>query len=207
MNKFRNPYVSCVLAMLLLFTSCSQFENDIEEIDSSLSLKEYVEKHISLTNELYHLLQNQENVNITLFDDLPQNIEFNQLKIIFENANLSNANLATEIIKKIDQNNNNFIKVNSDLRYSEIENIVTNEIEYQFLNTELLSSRQPTCLEQYHIDKQRCLQNLLLATSVAGIVAVFSAGIGGAVGIAAALTQNLICNGNADNDYNACIAQ
>lgn len=83
--------------------------------------------------------------------------------------------------------------------------MISTEIDRALINKSI-HNKSSTCLDRYKIAKNRCFQNLVLATAIAGTVAFFTAGFGGAVGISAAVLQNLICNGQADHDYNECIA-
>ena len=203
MNKFRKPYVACIFALVLLFTSCSQYESQNEEVNAS-SLTNYVEKHIKMTSELYQLVENETDINAELLQDSTKNIDFDQLNSVLENANFTEPDKIANLLKEINDNTFLFIESNSSLSQKELESIISAEIDKILIN-ESIYNKSNTCLDRLNIAKSRCLQNLILASAIAGASAFFTAGAGPVIGISAALLQNLICNGQANHDYEECI--
>lgn len=106
MNKFRKPYLACIFALTLLFASCSQYENQNEEVNDSFllakkasSLTNYVEEHIKMTHELYELVENETDINIELLQGLTRDIDFGQLNSVLENANITEFDKITNLLK------------------------------------------------------------------------------------------------------------
>jgi hypothetical protein len=192
MNKFRKPYVTCIFALVLLFTSCSQYENQNEEvIDSSLSAKEtsslanYVEEHIKMASKLYELIEYETDINVELLKDSTKNIDFDQLDSVLENANFIEFRKIAGLLKKINANNSQFIESNPDFDIQKLESIIINELD-KMLVTKSSQTESDSCLDRYKVAKGRCFRNLTIALTIAGGAAFFTAGLGGAFGAAPA---------------------
>ncbi|KAB8151443.1 hypothetical protein EZY14_018150 [Kordia sp. TARA_039_SRF] len=206
MKKLRKPYVSCILVLLLFFTSCSQFESDIEEVENSLSLKEFVEKHIELSSNMLNLLENRDLENITSLNILEDNLTYEQLQKILHDANIEKANSIIELAKEMRSNGINFMNSveYKSLNKSKLESEIINEI-YEQLNESYPKSGP--CEDKYRKAQGACTLQYTIATGASVVAGSFTLGFGWLVGAGGALINYTICMVRADNALEDCLAQ
>jgi len=205
MKKLRKPYVSGIMTLLLLFASCTQFESDIEETENSISLEEFVEKHIELSSSMLILLEENKK-NILSLQKLEDNLTYEQLEQVLRDTNIKEAQTITELAKEIRNNGVNFSKNMEyhNLNKSELEFKVTNEI-YKQLNK--LYPKDGPCEDQYRSAQGACTLQYTIATGAAVIAGTATLGLGWLIGAGGALLNYTICMVRADAALEDCLAQ
>ncbi|WP_452218357.1 hypothetical protein [Lacinutrix undariae] len=215
-KNFRKPYLTIILASLTLFASCSQYENEVEEIPNStelanrinkLNLADYVEKHLQISNDIYILLENENNIDIEFLESAPDKLKLNEILGMLENANVQQSGLISDLFIQMYHNTLDFTNSNPDLKnlnYSEFENMITVEIDKQ-LDENYSNRSTGDCRATLDKAKARCGRNMVISLAVAGGVGIFTGGVGYAFGAGAAILVASLCAEDANNDYKDCM--
>lgn len=208
LKTLRKPYLSIFLTVLTLFVSCNQ-DATSEGIDSqfeTISLKEFVTKHIELTskmskhknslnfNDIEKLIKSESNSDTERYVqdkeiDLPSEIIAIQLEMI-KNA-------------KIFYNNPEYNSFSQD----ELLDVVTNEIKIQLENngTNLFTKSNVPCLAAFNSANEDCLTALVASLATATVVGLFTSfGVETAITGGIALLQFGECNEDAQANLADC---
>ena len=214
-KNFRKSYLAIVLASLTLFTSCSQYDNEVNEIpkstelanrENNLNLADYVKKHLQISNDITILLANENNIDIESLQSASDKLKPEEILGMLNDANIQQAEVISELFIQMYYNTLDFTNSNPDLKnlnYSELENMVTVEIDKQL--DEFYSRSSGDCRENLDRAKARCGRNMAISLAVAGAVGIFSGGVGYAFGAATAILVAGFCAEDANDDYNDCM--
>lgn len=205
LKHLRKPYFSIFLATLVLFVSCSQYDN-IELEEKSLTLEEYTENNMEIINQMTYILSREKNIDVDKLMN-PNNSVKTQtdLETIYSTAGIEASDKMYELT--IDLIDNVAMLMNNDnynhLTEQELITLITNEIEYQFLDDS--TSKSSACQDTFEIAKDRCYRNYAIAVAAAAVSAFWSFGVGTLIGLAAASAVAVNCSAEALSDYNNCM--
>lgn len=202
----RKPYLAMFLASLMLFSSCSQYDNEINEESESLNLSNFVEKHLEISTEISKLMINEKRINLSILQQTSHIIKYEQINEMLESVNFEVSNKIALLIQQMHSNSVKFVKSNpqyKNLNKNEIESLITAEIDY-LMNKAFLKRAGP-CKDAFHIAQGRCTRNYAISAGTAAVVGIFTAGFGWLAGAGAALVVFTVCNVNAESDYDDCV--
>lgn len=206
MKQFRKPYLAILLAFLTLFASCSQYDNESEDTYENIDLSTFVSKHIENSSKIIDLIQQENNVE---FNDIMEitnsNVSLEELETKYKALGVKEFNKIAHLTIDLLQNSNNFVKTNSDIDASEIENLIITEIDNQLTNS-VSSFKNSNCEKAYQDSMNRCHRNYIITTAISA-AGMFLGGIAGAVGVLAAAVGLAECERAANDARNECLAQ
>ncbi|MBC8756151.1 hypothetical protein H2O64_15855 [Kordia sp. YSTF-M3] len=209
LSTLRKPYLGFILSLLVLFSSCYN-PNSNEEL-SFLTIEEFTEKHISLTNKIIEIYSKEDDINMEMLSKFPDKFDnVKEFTEFLQGANFSKSSEIAKIYLEIQNNTNNFVKDLVNLDQKEIISKINIEIHRQFDTKDLeetiaFTGKNGSCADAYIEARSRCARNYAIAVTAAGISAFFTIGIGTAIGTAAAITVMALCYDDASNDHTSCL--
>lgn len=196
------------------FNSCNRDTIDQVKTEQTLSVDNFVAKHLEITSRIHHILSekylNDKNFildgnkinKFTTQEELDSYLESigfdNSIKIEFINLLKEEINL----YKKLDSNPSF-----SNLENSEKEKLISNKITLFQEKTNNNSSNfiaSRSCAQQWNVEIDRCERNYALETRLSIIGGIFSGGVGGLIGFAGATAHWTFCIKDARDDYYDC---
>ncbi|NMH89114.1 hypothetical protein [Flavivirga algicola] len=215
----KKTYFSLFLATLLLFTSCTQYANDIDEnititsqITEHLSLEDYVNNHINLTSKLFDIINNEKNVSQDILRESKRYSTSKENIKTLKEAGFKETEIISDLLIKISNNTSKFIQNNPTLtKFSEneIEDTLTIEIDKQLKFNKLAKLAESKysksdCQSRFETAKGRCKTNFAIGIAGLAISGFFSFGLGTVVGAGFVSGLAVKCSNDALADYNAC---
>ena len=125
---------------------------------------------------------------------------------MLEDANIQQSDDISKLFIQMNNNNNNFANSNphlKNLNYSEIENMISVEIDNQLDQFQRKASG--SCRDSWNTSYERCNRNFLISLAAVGISGFFTLGIGTAIGAGAAILILALCKSDTDEDYMECM--
>lgn len=211
-NFLRKPYLAMFLASLMLFASCSQYDNEIVETSEPLSLSNFIGQHLQIVTEISILLESESNIDAESLQSISKNLKPEEMLGVLEDANFQQADVISELFLEMYNNNLNFTNSNPNLKNlnnNEIENMVTVEIDKQLIQFQRnkssnVQSNKSDCKENMDRGASRCQRNFAISAASAIGVGLFTGGIGYAIGIATAGIIAGLCIDDVNQDYLEC---
>ncbi|MEN8817846.1 MAG: hypothetical protein ABF274_13375 [Nonlabens sp.] len=207
-KTLRKPYLSIFLSALVLFVSCSQYDNDINEVEENLSLSEFVEKHLELSSSVLSLINDENKQDILALENIEETLTYNQLNKVLADANIKESDAIAGLLNEMYLNGKRFSESNPDFqndKKSDLEILISQEIDKQ-LNNSYLRASGP-CQDAYHTAQGRCTRNYAISSGVAVAVGLGTAGFGWLFGAGAALVVYTLCMTDAESDLEDCLDQ
>ena len=210
LNIFRKPYLSLILAMLVLFTSCNQNNLlDKTEIETQ-TLDEYIDNHIELTSKMLKL---KDLVDYEVIDELTslqsKLIETSDLKFTLQNQDIVFSNQLYELQLNLIKNTEilyNNPKYNS-LTQQELLNLISNKIINIFENNQVSNLNRDPCLIAFNEANNDCLVQFAASAATVGVIGLFTSfGAGSLIGGYIALVRFGECNERAQEELADCRA-
>ncbi len=210
-KNFRKPCFAIVLASLTLFASCSQYDNEAIEtpnlavLTNNLNLANYLERHLQISAEITILLESENNIDTESLQYAKENLKPEEILGMLEDANIQQSDDISKLFIQMN-NNNNFANSNphlKNLNYSEIENMISVEIDNQLDQFQRKASG--SCRNSWNTSYERCNRNFLTSLAAVGISGFFTLGIGTAIGAGAAILILALCKSDTDEDYMECM--
>lgn len=214
MKNFRNPYVSLVLSLFILITSCSeQSDFNPNGIDSKL-LSKTISEHLLITENLSKLLLKEKNVDFKKLNNFPNFFNnTSDLKKSLKDANFKNEEEISILFIKLSENLENFlISIENIESYSqtELENLLITEIKSQFAlknkKTSKYSLKAGNCESALNEVSENCGENYAISVAVVVASGFITFGWGTVLGYAAATGIMVKCHEDASAAYRTCIA-
>ncbi len=135
LNIFRKPYLSLILAMLVLFTSCTQGDLIITENKNNVPLELTITKHIILSKQLQKIYLNQKHPTVDLSKEFPQFYTNKEnFKKFLINNNFTDINKILTVSEDISNNLNSYlssIKADKLMDKTEVSEVLITEIRKQ----------------------------------------------------------------------------
>lgn len=173
---------------------------------TSLSVDEFAVRHIDITNELFALLENEENANFQNFPfkDLERSRNLNDFSLALSHSGVLRYNEISNLVNELDNNYKNFNTENRDFNVLSLETKQGLVREAIIRNLTVFSTTARSCADQLKVDKQRCNDTCNVYGSAA-IVLTIATGGWGVVTIFAVMVDTSNCLQNAREDYADCI--
>ena len=210
MQKFRNPYLSSFLAILILFLSCQQPDESIENEKQQLTLKEFTGKHLSISKSIVKLFNNEKNIDVDILlnslDTINDEVELTQ---ILKDSNINNYNELAILFQQLISNSEMFRKANPEfyhLNEKERVSILTKEIETLSNSDSVQQKSSSTCAEIRADEESECSAEYAIGMAVATVAGLVSFGWGTVIGFAALQVTVVACVASAQSNYEDCIA-
>ncbi len=207
LNTLRKPYFCIFLSSIILFSSCYNSSNDIlssEEINT-LAMEKYVEKHISLTNELAGIFAEEKNIDINILSSSPDYFNsIDEFKTFLKDARVVKALEIANLSSEIQNNTDKFLQNLSIVNKEEINNLISAEINRQINNNLYLSKSSDICRDNWLRARERCERNFAIAIAGLAISGFFTLGLGTVIGAGVAGTVLILCGNDAANDLTEC---
>lgn len=208
----RKSYLAYFLASLILITSFQSCQNEIEDLDSSFSIKtlqEFTIKHVEISENIFNLIKEEKNIDIETFSLSLKKIKTNkELFTVLKKSGISKYEKLLSLFQDLANNTEQFLKTNPQIyNYSEleIEDLITKEID-KAIELNDLSQNTRSCASQNQAAESRCLRSYAIAMGAATISGAISFGIGTFIGMGAASAILVICLEDANDDYQDCLA-
>lgn len=212
MNLFkflRKPTFSFFLALLVVVTSCSQYDGETIEVNSSESylvidknesytLDDYVQDHKALSAELFRLSDGQKyisNIQTDSFNN-PQDLALEMSKL-----SPVNAQRIADLVFQVSHNTAKLFSLNPQFEQLGEEEFIA--MVSDKLTTDITQNRS-SCQSQYDAAEQGCQTTYavgLLAAAASGFISI---GAGWVIGVVALHANLAICMNNAQSAYEAC---
>lgn len=204
LKTFRKPHFAVSLSLLVLSLSCSDSNkfNDKKQ----LSIEEYVEEHISLTNELLMFLNMESEISYKKIEKFPTSFDnIKEFELHLEDANFENSSKISVLFNKIQNNTKNFIHNSGVSNQENITDKITSEINHQINNNAKIYNLRSEngCRDEWEVANDRCNTTFYIAAATSAVVGAFT--LGAAIGAGVAILNLAICKNNADDDYNECM--
>jgi len=206
LKALRKPYLSIFLSGLILFISCSQYEDDQLENQNTVGLSSYINKHLELSSLLSHELKINKVIDLKTLN----NISYDQnLELALDSLNFNNKDRILSILNKMENNTSDFFSKNEHFQNIDIDtykNLITAEINIALTSLEYHKQRG-SCEDAFDNSTGNCLENLALASAVALGTAFISFGVGTAYALTAATLIMVKCMSDAEDAYDDCRSQ
>lgn len=211
-KTLRKPYFSIFLASLMLFISCNT--NTLERTNLNTDeLKNVVENHIKISQKIASKFKNEDNIDINILSNSPKFFNnANELKATLKEAKVKNSEELTILFLELQNNLNTFLEtIDAKNNYTkdEIEKIIVNEINLYLdeIEQNIVSSKvSNSCWDNYFRANARCERNWYIGVASVTISGFFSLGIGTIIGSVTVGTMLLVCENDAQNDRDECLA-
>ena len=200
----RKPYLSIIMATLVLFVSCNK---DVDVY--STKIESTVKKHIQLTHELSILYKKQDTNVISL----NQGVKFYKNKKEFRNFltkfNYKSIDQIILLTEKISNNLNNYLlseNVDSNTNENYITDLISKEIiKQQKNNNKNFSFKVSNCEGALNKAGKNCDDNYAIGIAAVIVSAFFTFGWGTVIGYAAVNGLMIKCHNDAASAYSDCI--
>lgn len=208
----KNSYASIILAILILFSSCSQHDIvGLEDTYTYKSFEEYVYEHINLAEQLANALDEEKNIDTrSLLKAEKIIINFENLNKQIKNAQIVNDKLITDILLEIHYNLinlYNYNKLNKNLDKDAFINKFNWEVSNYFKYKDKEFKLRGDCETARDRGRDRCIAAYSVASLAIVATTWWTIGVGTVIGITAATVNLAICDENVNNDYSECISQ
>ncbi len=213
MKNFRNPYISLVLSLLILITSCSEPSDfNPNGIDSKL-LSKTISEHLLITEDLSKVLLKEKNVDFKKLNNFPIFFDnTSDLKKSLKDANFENEEEISILSKKLSGNLGNFLLSIENIEsfsQTELENLIITEIRRQLKlknkNASNYSLRSGPCENALNKAGENCEENYAISLAVVVASGFITLGWGTVIGYGAATGLMIKCYEDASSAYRDCI--
>ncbi len=208
LNIFRKPYLSLILAMVVLFTSCTQGDSIITENNVPLELT--IRKHIILSKQLQKIYLNQKHQTVDLSKKIPQFYTNKEsFKKFLINNNFTDINKILTVSEDISNNLNSYlssIKAGELMTETEVSEVLITEIrKQQQIKKETQNSIDRSCMSALDNALENCGENYASSLVLVIVSGFISFGITTIIGYAGATAIMVKCCDDAAIAYEDCI--
>ncbi len=203
---FRKPHLALLLALLLIFSSCSQYEYD--NIGTNLNLEDFAERHIDISSKVIALLNEEKNIDIHIIKMIPPTDDYTkqELNKVFEISGIKESTKLVNLFSEMNENAKNYVRSNpySDLEI--IEESITSVLDKKS-NDLNFALRHGDCEEERDEAYARCDRNYVISVGVAVVSAFYTFGVGTLLAGVTALLIWADCTDAAWHNYRECIGE
>ncbi|WP_046744710.1 hypothetical protein [Kordia zhangzhouensis] len=200
--------VNCIATIMCIFLlfGCSK-----EEPIVTVNADSFVTEHLLLSQKFSDVIRSNKSFDIQKFNTFFE--ESGNSEILFLNQNKdAETEFYTNLViinEQIQDNIVNFLNSNPqllNLTYDEIMEIITVEIDNQLNSNTFDNKSYESCLEKYNEATDRCTRNYAISMAGAGVAAFITGGTAFPIAFATATAVAALCQSDATDDYNECLA-
>lgn len=198
-----------VLLLGVSFNAC----NKVTKVESGdITFDEFITEHVKISNDLIEILRQEPNIEVNnLYKEIENEMNIYELGEAFRNAKIVNhdemATLTIKIAANIEryiESNSEFPEMSEEVRFKMLSDAITSKfIENEFLAKSKLGS----CEDARDQGSARCRRNWAIGMAAAGVSGYISFGAGWVVGVAAIQAVAVLCEGDVQSDYRACVSE
>lgn len=222
MKKLVFSEVLLFFTFFLTFNSCSRDNiNESAQVENmEENLTKYAKSHVSISKEIFNLLDKENELNFDNFPYAKLNSTYNEqeFKLALANMGMIRYNEMYSLLIRLNQNSNKFIANNKQftlLKPEERNTIITNAIKLAIIDNPLKFTPPNTntnaifaklsCREQYIQDREDCAEDSLINMAILSSGCWFGTPAACAVGGVGVLAIAAVCSNRAKRDYAECL--